>query len=56
MGERESSVSPISQKSLLRKSANMFISGAGTVFLGQKSNYLSLFILGVGKDSMLNSF
>ena len=55
-GGRDPSVSPISQKSLPRKSANIFISGAGTILLGQKSNYLSLFILGVGKDGMLNSF
>lgn len=55
-GRRDPSVSPISQKSLPRKSANIFISGAGTILLGQKSNYLSLFILGVGKDGMLNSF
>ena len=55
VGEGGPSVSPISQENLLRKSANLFLSGAGTILLGQKSNYLSLFILGESKDGAENS-
>lgn len=55
MGERDPSVSPISQKHLLRKSANVLYQEQAPYFSGRNPT-TSLFIFGAGKDCMLNFF